>query len=138
MLLYYFSWRLNWTIWGQLDKAVWTFDDQLLMMILHLMLAIELHSVFRKLEDTVAETLAEFNIRIVQIRLILVLKKNIPNSSPLKILIQIIPNGEIRNNLSFSLYGFTCFDFLCNIFEVWKWKPGERLHDYWILWTTGF
>ena len=43
--------------------------------------------------------------------------KIIPNSSPRKILIQIIPNGEIRNNLSFNLFGFTCFDFLCKILK---------------------
>jgi hypothetical protein len=43
--------------------------------------------------------------------------KIIPNSSPRKISIQIIPNGEIRNNLSFNLFGFTCFDFLCKILK---------------------
>ena len=41
----------------------------------------------------------------------------IPNSSPQKILIQIIPNGEIRKNLSLNLFGFTCFDFLCKILK---------------------
>jgi hypothetical protein len=43
--------------------------------------------------------------------------KIIPNSSPQKQLIQIIPNGEIRNNLSFNFFGFTCFDFLCKILK---------------------
>ena len=43
--------------------------------------------------------------------------KIIPNSSPQKQLIQIIPNGDIRNNLSFNFFGFTCFDFLCKILK---------------------
>ena len=41
----------------------------------------------------------------------------IPNSSPQKILIQIIPNGEIRKNLSFNFFGFICFDSLCQILK---------------------
>jgi len=43
--------------------------------------------------------------------------KIVPNFSPQKILIQIISNGEIRNNLSFDLFGFTCFDFFCKILK---------------------
>ena len=43
--------------------------------------------------------------------------KIIPKSSPQKQLIQIIPNGEIRKNLSFNLIGFICFHFLCKIFK---------------------
>ena len=43
--------------------------------------------------------------------------KIIPKSSHQKQLIQIIPNGEIRKNLSFNLIGFICFHFLCKIFK---------------------
>ena len=43
--------------------------------------------------------------------------KIIPNSSPQKQLIQIILNGEIRTSLSFNLFGFICFEFLCNILK---------------------
>ena len=43
--------------------------------------------------------------------------KIIPKSSPQKQLIQIIPNGEIRKNLSFNIFGFICFDFSC---KIWK------------------
>ena len=56
-----------------------------------------------------------FNIRIVQIRLNFFLI--IPRSTPKKQLIQIIPNKEIRTNLSFNLVGFICFDFLCKILK---------------------
>jgi len=43
--------------------------------------------------------------------------KIIPKSSPQRQLIQIIPNGEIRNNLSFNLFGFTFFDILCTVLK---------------------
>ena len=32
-------------------------------------------------------------------------------------MIQIILNGEIRKSLSFNLFGFICFEFLCNILK---------------------
>jgi len=52
------------------------------------------------------------------------------NSSPQKTLIQIIPNGEIRNNLSFNLFGFTCFDFLCKNFKS---ENKNQASDYMII-----
>ena len=56
--------------------------------------------------------------------------KIIPKSSPQKQLIQIIPNGEIRKNLSFNIFGFICFDFSCKILK------SENENQAWLLDTV--
>ena len=73
------------------------------------------------------------NIRIVQIRLFWILKI-IPNSSPRKILIQVIPNGEIRNNLSFKTYLDLHVSTFC--VKFWSLKIKTRQAIAWLLDTV--
>ena len=60
--------------------------------------------------------------------------KIIPNSSPRKILIQVIPNGEIRNNLSFKTYLDLHVSTFC--VKFWSLKIKTRQAIAWLLDTV--